>query len=448
MDDRARRFHQTHNWQQISLGGCSLLLTSLLPTSPTFAQVPHLLRYQGQAVDSQGIPLDGSYTLILRLYDASTGGNKVWEDTQSNVLITNGYFSVLLGQGPANPLNVDWSQPCWLGVEVDLDPLVNEELIPRQQVTSVPLALMAERLDGPITTVGNNVGIGTSTPNSRVVIQGTGATANTSSLEVTDAAGKSLLLVRDSGDIRIGKYSGSPSGETLLDLYKGQLNTPQPGLHMLRFDHPGVAEYAAGLENGNFLLEWVGGNPGMTANFGAGGGGYLGLSINGYGNVGIGTINAGNILTILQGSPTDPIADSWTVYSTRQSKVVLGTAPAQGYLAQLHTLPLYEWTRAPLVSNEEAQAALGQTNPSPQALAAMKQQLAQAKASLPKFTTQRVGILADDPNLPTELLAFDANGTPIGIDLLGYVGYLHAALKEAAVRIEQLESQLPPGQTP
>ncbi len=38
------------------------------------------------------------------------------------------------------------------------------------------------------------------------------------------------------------------------------------------------------------------------------------------GNVGIGTVSPGNILTIAQGSATDPVADAWTVYSSRRLK--------------------------------------------------------------------------------------------------------------------------------
>ena len=38
------------------------------------------------------------------------------------------------------------------------------------------------------------------------------------------------------------------------------------------------------------------------------------------GNVGIGTTNPTNILTIQQGSPTDPIADAWTTYSSKRWK--------------------------------------------------------------------------------------------------------------------------------
>ncbi|MBI3011412.1 MAG: hypothetical protein HYY58_02835 [Candidatus Omnitrophica bacterium] len=132
---------------------CCLLLSSLLLSSWALADVPHLIRYQGQAVDSQGVPLEGPYTLTFRLYDAETGGAKVWEEIQPNVALQGGQFSVLLGQ--VTPLAaMDWSRPRWLSVQVGTD----SELAPRQRITSVPLAIKAEtaeeadRLTVPVTT--------------------------------------------------------------------------------------------------------------------------------------------------------------------------------------------------------------------------------------------------------------------------------------------------------
>ena len=125
-----------------------LLPTSLLLSSfHVFAEVPHLIRYQGQAVDAQGVPLEGPYTLTFRLYDAETAGTKFWEEIQANVPLTGGHFSVLLGS-VTSLSSIDWTQPLWLSLQVNTDP----ELAPRQQLTSVPLALTAERLAVPVTT--------------------------------------------------------------------------------------------------------------------------------------------------------------------------------------------------------------------------------------------------------------------------------------------------------
>ncbi|MDP3723469.1 MAG: hypothetical protein Q8R91_08245 [Candidatus Omnitrophota bacterium] len=76
----------------------ALFISVELASGAAHAAIPHLIRYQGQAVDRQGVPLEGPYALTFRLYEAETGGVKVWEETQTNVPLTHGHFSVLLGQ--------------------------------------------------------------------------------------------------------------------------------------------------------------------------------------------------------------------------------------------------------------------------------------------------------------------------------------------------------------
>jgi hypothetical protein len=100
--------------------------------------VPNLVRYQGQAVDANSVPLAGPYNLTFRLYNAETAGSIVWQETQANVTLVKGNFSILLGQVTA--LTVDWSVPLWLSIQVGIE----AELSPRQRITSVPLAIRAE----------------------------------------------------------------------------------------------------------------------------------------------------------------------------------------------------------------------------------------------------------------------------------------------------------------
>ena len=125
-------------------------LDLLLCAAETHAAVPHLIRYQGVAVDSQQVPLEGPYTITFRLYNAVTAGTKVWEEVQQNIPVTKGHFSVLLGQVTSLDA-IDWTQPLWLSIQIGTDP----ELTPHQQITSVPLAIraeVAERLTIPVTT--------------------------------------------------------------------------------------------------------------------------------------------------------------------------------------------------------------------------------------------------------------------------------------------------------
>lgn len=138
---------------RIVIGGLLLGWTFSLHLT-ALAAVPRLIRYQGQVADSQSVPLEGPYTLTFRLYDAATQGATLWEEVQPNIVLTNGRFTVLLGQ--VTPMTtVDWSKSLWLSTQVGAEP----ELAPRQPITSVPLAMraeVAERLAAP-TDIGARV---------------------------------------------------------------------------------------------------------------------------------------------------------------------------------------------------------------------------------------------------------------------------------------------------
>ncbi len=61
------------------------------------------------------------------------------------------------------------------------------------------------------------------------------------------------------------------------------------------------------------------------------------------GNVGIGTTSPGNILTVVQNSTTDPIADAWTTYSSRRWKTNI--RPITGALDKVKALEgvYFDW---------------------------------------------------------------------------------------------------------
>ena len=74
----------------------------LLPGAFSFAAVPSTINYQGIVADSSGTLIGATGALnrkiIFRIYDASTGGNRLWTEEQT-VTIYKGEFSVLLGAG-------------------------------------------------------------------------------------------------------------------------------------------------------------------------------------------------------------------------------------------------------------------------------------------------------------------------------------------------------------
>lgn len=112
-------------------------------TCMAVAQVPSLVSYQGRLDDSAGDPVaDGSYSVVFTVYDAGSGGNVLWSETQS-VTTVNGLFSVLLGS--VNPV-VDSAfagATTYLGIQVGVDP----EMTPRTQISSAPYAIHAGTAD-------------------------------------------------------------------------------------------------------------------------------------------------------------------------------------------------------------------------------------------------------------------------------------------------------------
>ena len=84
--------------------GLALLLGSVgLPAGQAAdAAPPEFMTYQGYLVDANGNPLapnnPANYRVVFRIYDNSTGGNRLWTEQQI-VTIDKGNFSVLLGEG-------------------------------------------------------------------------------------------------------------------------------------------------------------------------------------------------------------------------------------------------------------------------------------------------------------------------------------------------------------
>ncbi|MEK6714813.1 MAG: hypothetical protein AABY43_02045 [Candidatus Omnitrophota bacterium] len=110
------------------------LLSSFLPSAE--CAVPRLINYQGKLTDTNGVPLTGSYAITFRIYDALSGGNMLWEETQQ-VVIDKGIFGVLLGS--AVNLNLAFDIPYYLEIKVG-----SEVMSPRQQIAASAYAITAD----------------------------------------------------------------------------------------------------------------------------------------------------------------------------------------------------------------------------------------------------------------------------------------------------------------
>jgi hypothetical protein len=106
------------------------------PKSGTDAiTVPQLINCQGKLTDAAGNPIsNGPYDLTFQIWDASSSGNKLWEETQSGVTVTSGLFNVLLGARGLAPVIPD-NGAAWLQIAVG-----GTAIDQRVQLVSVPYA--------------------------------------------------------------------------------------------------------------------------------------------------------------------------------------------------------------------------------------------------------------------------------------------------------------------
>ena len=112
----------------------------VLASAHAFATVPQTLTQQGRLLNTDGTPVTGPVRMIFNIYDSSSATTPLWTETQSNVMLDNGAFSVQLGSVTAFPSTL-WSGPTrYVGVTIGNDP----EMMPREEITSVPYALFAD----------------------------------------------------------------------------------------------------------------------------------------------------------------------------------------------------------------------------------------------------------------------------------------------------------------
>ena len=128
--------------RRLTIGVFVVLLISLAVGA--IASVPEVINYQGKLMQPSGVPVaDGVYSMQFAIYDAPTGGTALWSETNSNVQVKGGIFSVLLGSVKNLPANVFDSSSRFFGMKVGSDP----EMTPRQQMATVPFAVRADEAE-------------------------------------------------------------------------------------------------------------------------------------------------------------------------------------------------------------------------------------------------------------------------------------------------------------
>ena len=213
------------------LAAVALVMTLSVPAIavPASPRVPQTFTHQGRLLNLDGSPATGPVTMTFALYDASTAAAALWTETRS-VALDDGYFSLqlgavtALGSAAAFIAALKSGTRLYLGIKVESD----SEMVPREEIASVPYALIAEDAIGDIhprsvvvngTTVINsdgtfNVSAGAAGPTGAMGIVGaTGPTGNTGATGATGPTG-STGATGPTGPTGANNTSPGPTGPT------------------------------------------------------------------------------------------------------------------------------------------------------------------------------------------------------------------------------------------
>jgi len=117
------------------------MVLCLVVAAQAQAAVPRTISYQGRLKNASE-PVNGTVSLVFRLYVAASGGVSVWSETHGSVAVSSGLFTVTLGS--LTPFGLAFDRQYYLGVSVSGGP----EMTPRQPLTSAPYALRSVQTNG------------------------------------------------------------------------------------------------------------------------------------------------------------------------------------------------------------------------------------------------------------------------------------------------------------
>jgi hypothetical protein len=134
-----------------------LLLVMAIFVSAQSEIVPPTSSFQGYLTDSTGSPLNGSFDIVARVFDDSTGGTMLWEKTLSMVPVQDGFFNLelqwdfgnLLGEMLKNLSLSSLQDPLLAYLEFEIE---GQLVYPRTLINSSPSSMAAGKLVGDIFT--------------------------------------------------------------------------------------------------------------------------------------------------------------------------------------------------------------------------------------------------------------------------------------------------------
>jgi hypothetical protein len=125
----------------VTFPSIALSAQSVTETTPATIQLPRLIRINGILAQPPGTGVLSSVDLTFALYAEESGGEPIWQETQSIEVDATGHYTVLLGSTQPEGLPHELfnsAQAQWLGVTRQ-----GEAEQPRIMLVSVPFALKA-----------------------------------------------------------------------------------------------------------------------------------------------------------------------------------------------------------------------------------------------------------------------------------------------------------------
>ena len=192
----------------------ALALGIILVTTPAMTDVPDEITYQGRLLQN-GNPVTSATDILFELWTQESGGSVAWSDTLSVSPNSEGIYTATLGY-TGNPIP-DTEDEMWL--QVTVGGAGGTMLNPRQKLTSAPFVLNAGTL--PNLYVSGNVGIGTSTPDTKLDVDGAITSRqlkinSPGTHEDLDVSGcNTVALTHTTGSVVINGLSGGVAGQVL-----------------------------------------------------------------------------------------------------------------------------------------------------------------------------------------------------------------------------------------
>lgn len=209
----------------------SLLLLFIVTVS-AWAAIPRTISYQGYLTDAGGVPVSSTVSIVFKLYDVPSGGTHLWTETQS-VPVGKGIYQVTLGS--VTPMTLPFDTQYYLGVAVSGE----DEMLPRQSLTSVPYALRATAMDAGTQTITTGADA-----NKGLIVKANSATQSANLQEWQNSTGSAVASVSPAGDMTLTGNLNLPATTATTGIIK---SAGQRLIHTY-----GSNNFFAGINAGNF----------------------------------------------------------------------------------------------------------------------------------------------------------------------------------------------------